>query len=128
MLHRRFHGVAGRFQGSFLVVCEVRVGLFVKADGLLVENKDGAVVLPGELNVRSVLLDLVQSGKVSGRLVQDRAGLVRLRVIGERRRGDGMAPCLLICLAGGLDLLNPVLLQEPGADDAASAVGARREW
>ena len=121
----RFHGVAGSVQGPFLFVCEVRVALFVKTDGLLVENKDSAVVLPGELNICYALLELVMAGKLSGYPVEKSAGLVRLRVIGERRRGDGMAPCLLICLAGGLDLFDTVLLQEPGADDLSSAVGAR---
>ena len=67
------------------------------------------------------------AGKLGGYPVQKGAGLVRLRVLGERRRSDGVAPGLGVRLAGGLDLLNTVLLQEPGADDASSAVGARSQ-
>ena len=121
------HEGAGFFQGLFLVVGARRILLFAEIDGDFCECKDGVVVLPGELNICHARLDLVMAGKLGGYPVQKGAGLVRLRVVGERRRGDGVAPGLGVRLAGGLDLLNPVLLQEPGADDAASAVGARRE-
>ena len=113
------------YPSVLLGVYTMRICIFAEIDGKFFENKDSAVVLPGELNICHPLFEVVQVGKLSGHPVEKSAGLVRFCVIGERRRRDGMAPGLGVRLAGGFDLLNTVLLQQPGADDLSSAVGAR---